>query len=436
MDPMTFSNLVALAVILPLLVLGVNIGVTLALAGMLGSVAFLGNWSAAIGLPLIQSMDVGTAYTLMVIPLFIAMGTIAGQSGITAELFTAFYRWFGRLPGGVAISTIGSSAGLSAITGSSMAVSAAMAKIAMPELRRFNYSDRLSFGSVAMGGTLAIMIPPSITMVLYATFAEQSIGKMLLAGLLPGLLLTGLYMLMILVRCIRTPELGPRGPKFSWNERFSSLLKVLPFLSVVILVILGILFGIFTPTESAAVGLVLVFLMAVVRRQITLHKFYLAAVDAVSISAAIFLIVIGSLIFSNFIALNGLGSTISTSITDLNLTPAMLFLMLIGIYLLLGMFLEATSILALTVPLVLPLVIEVGWSPIWFGVILILMMEIASVTPPVGLNLFVVKASIPGSGLGEICAGLAPFWIVSLLCAAILYFVPSLATYLPDMMIK
>ena len=436
MSAMTYSLLLAGLVLLPLMFAGVNVGVALGLAGVIGSAVFTGNWRTGLGLPLIQSLDVATSYTLMVIPLFIAMGTIAGATGITTDLFAAFYRWIGHVPGGVAVATIGTCAGMASITGSSMAVSAAMAKIALPELRRYRYDDHLSLGAIAMGGTLAIMIPPSITLVLYAIFADQSVGQMLMAGMLPGLLTALLYILLIVIRCWRQPALGPPAAPFAWSERWRSLPGVLPFFAIVAAIILGILLGIWTPTESAGAGLLLVLAMGALRRRLTLQGLLDALTDAVIVSASVMVVVIGSLIFSNFIALNGLSDILTQVIVGLNLGPLALFTLFFVIYLILGMFMEATSILALTVPLALPIAIQTGWHPVWFGVVLVSLMEVAAVTPPVGLNLFVLKATVPGAQLSTIYKGAAPFWCMNFVVIYLLYLWPDIALYLPQAMIK
>lgn len=436
MGAMGHSLVVAGVVLLPLMFAGVNVGVALGLAGVVGSAVFTGSWNAGLGLPLIQSLDVTSSYTLMVIPLFIAMGTIAGATGITTDLFAAFYRWIGHVPGGVAVATIGTCAGMASITGSSLAVSAAMAKIALPELRRYRYDDHLSLGAIAMGGTLAIMIPPSITLVLYAIFADQSVGKMLIAGMLPGLLTAFLYIVLIVVRCTFQPALGPKAKPFPWSERWGSLPGVLPFFAIVAAIILGILLGVWTPTESAGAGLILVLAMGALRRRLTLRGLLDALTDAVVVSASVLVVVIGSLIFSNFIALNGLSDIITQMIVGMGLAPLALFTLFFVIYLILGMFLEATSILALTVPLALPIAVQAGWDPVWFGVVLVSLMEVAAVTPPVGLNLFVLKASLPDVALSTIYVGAAPFWCMNFAIIYLLYLWPQIALYLPQAMMQ
>ncbi len=436
MSGMALSLMVASSMLVVLLATGVQVGIVLALSAMAGSFVMTGNWSSALALPLIQSLDVTSSYTLMVIPLFIAMGSIAEKTGVTGDLFAAFYRWFGHHRGGIGLATTATCAGMSAITGSSMAVSASMAKIALPELRRYNYDDKLSLGTIAMGGTLAIMIPPSITLVLYAIFAEQSVGQMLIAGVLPGFLIAALYMVKISIRCRLDPSLGPAGPRFSWSERLQAAGLVLPFLSIVVIIVVGILLGIWTPTEAAAVGLVLVMIVGAVRNRLTLAIMLHAAREAVTVSAAIMLVVIGSMIFSNFVALNGVSDILSKFVISLGLQPFTLYLLMQLVYIVLGMFLEATSILALTVPLFLPIAVAAGWSPIWFGVVLVCLMELAAVTPPVGLNLFVMKATVPDVTMKQIYEGSAPFWLVNITVLFILYAFPQIATFLPSAMPK
>jgi C4-dicarboxylate transporter, DctM subunit len=433
MDPATFSLLASLGVLLVLLALGVHIGVTLALAGIVGSYMFLGNWTAGMNMLFIQSMDVSSAYTLMVIPLFIVLGSLASASGITGDLFLLFYRWFGRVHGGVAIATIGTCAGMASITGSSVATSAAMSRIAMPELEKYKYDKALSVGAIATGGTLSIMIPPSITLVLYAIFAQQSVGKMLVAGIIPGIILTLGYAALIYVRCLINPALGPAGPRFSLRQRLEILPAVIPFIAIIAAVILGILFGIWTPVESAAVAVVLVAMIAFTRRRLNLKSLIIACREAVVMSASVFIIVIGSLVYSGFLAMNGFSDLVAQTLIDMQLGPFPLFCILFVLYLILGMFMEVSSLLALTIPLVMPIVATVGWDPVWFGVIVVAMMEIAAVTPPIGLNLYAVKAALPEIQLQTIYRGAVQFWLVNVFVIFFLYMYPWIVLILPNM---
>jgi C4-dicarboxylate transporter DctM subunit len=434
MDPTTLSMSIAIGVLLPLLLAGVHIGVALGLSGVAGAVVFTGNLHIGLTLPLIQSLDASSSFTLMTIPLFIALGTVAAASGLTGDMFNASYKWMSRVPGGIGIAAIAASAGMAAITGSSAASSAAMTRIALPELRKYEYDEEFSVGLIAVSGTLALMIPPSITLVLFAVFAEQSVGKMLIAGILPGIV-TGLaYILFVFVRCKLNSKIGPVGPRFLLRERLQTLPGVLPLLLLIVAILVGIIVGIWTPAESSAVGLACVLLMGVLRGRLTLKLIGHALFEAVVASASVLMIVIGSLIFSNLLALNGFGEVITQSIIDLNLSPVMLFLLLIAFYLLLGTMMEATGILALTVPLVMPIINVVGWSPIWFGVILVKMIEIGAVTPPVGLNLYAVKASAPEVPLAKIYRGAIWFWVTDLGVVFLLYAFPMIALLLPHLM--
>ncbi len=434
MDPATLSIIVSAAILTVLFLAGVHIGATLALAGIVGAVVFTGNWASGLNMLLLQTMEVSASYTLMVIPLFIVLGSLASASGVTTDLFACFYRWMGRVSGGVAVSVIATCAGMASITGSSVASAAAMSKIAMPEFRRFRYREDLAVGAIATGGTLSIMIPPSITLVLFALFAEASVGKLLIAGIIPGFMIAILYGLMIYVRCKLNPELGPIGAKFTWKERFASLPPVLPFIFIVGSILTGILTGVWTPVESAAVGVVLVILVGFVRRRLTIRSVFDACIDGVITSASVFMVVIGSLVFGQFLALNGFAEQMVEAVKLMQLAPLTLFILFVIVYFILGCVMEVSSILALTIPLVMPLVVAAGWDPIWFGVIVVSMMEVAAVTPPVGLNLYAVKAAIPDVSLETIYKGSTPYWIMNIVAVFALYVYPDIALYLPRMM--
>ena len=433
-DPATLSLVASLGTMAILFMAGAQIGVVLALAGIVGSAIFTGDATIGAKLLALQSLDVTSNYSLLVIPLFIALGSLAASSGITTDLFSAYYKWFGRIAGGIAIATIATCASMAAITGSSVAVAAAMCRIALPELRRYKYNLALSVGAICVGGTVAIMIPPSITLVLFAIFAEESVGKLLIAGVVPGLLIAALYAVLILVLCHFKPDLGPPGPSFPRSEKIASIKLVVPFAAVVLSVVVGMLAGIWTPVEAAAVGVLLVLLIGIVRRTQSLRGILLAFRDSAMMSASVMIVVVGSLVYSNFLALNGFSETVTQGIIALQLPPFLLYLMLIGIYLVLGCLMEVTSILALTVPLIVPVVKAVGWSPIWFGVIVVSMMEVAAVTPPVGLNLYAVKAAAQDVPIGLIALGSLPFWLVNIAVVFILYFFPEIALWLPSHM--
>ncbi|MGI6452221.1 MAG: TRAP transporter large permease subunit [Syntrophomonadaceae bacterium] len=281
MDAALLSIIVTTAIIVIFLAIGINVGITLGIAGMVGITIFTGRIESGIGLPMLLSVSVTTTYSFVVIPLFVLLAAFASESQITTGLFNAAYKWMGRLPGGTAIATVITCAGMATLTGSSAATAATMARIALPELRRFNYDEALSVGVVTVGGTLAIMIPPSITFILYSIFAEQSIGKLLIAGILPGLVLACLFALMVAIRCIIKPGLAPKSQVFTMREKLTSLIGVIPFLVLVLTIILGILFGIWTPVEAAAVGVVAIFLMGLIKKEFTIKNLISGLVSSV-----------------------------------------------------------------------------------------------------------------------------------------------------------
>lgn len=434
MDVAVLSVIVTTVIILAFLTIGVNVGVTLGLAGMAGIIIFTGKLSTGLALPMLLGVSVTTTYGFVVIPLFVLLASLASESEITTGLFNAAYKWMGKLPGGTAIATIITCAGMATLTGSSAATAATMARVALPELKKFNYDEALSVGTVTVGGTLAIMIPPSVTFVLYSIFAEQSIGKLLIAGILPGLILAGLFILMLYIRVRLNPSLAPASPSFTLREKLQSLRGVIPFVILVAAIVLGILFGIWTPVEAAAVGVVAIFLMGLIRKELTFASFAKALADSVVTSTSIMLVVIGSMIFSTYLALTGFSEGLTSAIVNSGLSPHVLFIIMILFYLVLGMFLEATSILALTVPLMMPIIEVMGWSPVWFGVILVLMMEVAAISPPVGLNLYAVKAVLPETPIKTIIMGSLPFIVCCFAAVAILYLFPGIPLILPNMM--
>lgn len=436
MEADSLSLVIALILVFSLLGLGVYIGIAMGIAGIVGIIVFTGSIERGLGLILDTSVWVGTTYGFLVIPMFVMLGVFASISGIAADLFRADYRWVGHLPGGLAITTVITCAALAAVTGSSLGAVAAMMPIALPEMKKYRYNESFSVGTIAVAGTLAIMIPPSVTFVIYAIFAEQSIGKLLISGILPGLLLAALYSIQILIRCTINPDLGPKAAKFTWRERWNSLAGVIPFVSLLAVIFLGILFGIWTPVESAAVGALVVFIMVLfrLRGKLTWDRLVRPLVDAVVTNSSIMILVVGCMIFSKYLSLSGISEKTTNEIIQWGLPPISLYALILMIYLILGMFLEATSIIALTVPLLLPVVKAMGWDPIWFGVIVVSMMEVAAVTPPVGLVLYVVKGIQPELSIKTISLGCLPFWLCNMAAVVILYLEPRIALFLPSLM--
>lgn len=417
-----------------LLFLGAPVGPILAFSAIAGLFLLTGSIDAATSLLLATSFDVTSAVPYVVIPMFIFMGALASHTGIVQELFTAAYKAVGRVAGGLAIATCAASAAFGAVTGSSISAASAMTKVALPEMTRYGYSIRLSVGIIATAGTFAMMIPPSLIMVFYGIVAEQSIGKLLIAGILPGLLSVVVFSLLILVRAKIDPAIAPPGPKFPLREVIRSSITASPFILVLVVLIGGILAGVWSPTEASAGGVIVVALIGVLKRNLTLPAVFGASIDTVLTSASVLLLVIGSVLFGKFLALSGMTVAFTDMIVGAELTSLQLFMVLLVFYILLGTFLEGISILALTVPIVLPIVLEAGWDPIWFGVILVKLIEIGAVTPPVGLNLYAVKSVAPEVATSDIFKGCIQFWLCDIVILFILFYIPQIVTVLPDMM--
>ncbi|MBA7537554.1 C4-dicarboxylate TRAP transporter large permease protein DctM [subsurface metagenome] len=318
---------------------------------------------------------------LIVVPLFVLMGQFAFHSGISRDLYVASYKWIGRLPGGLALSTNLACTGFAACTGSSLASGATMGTIAYPEMIRFNYSPRLATGCIASGGTLGILIPPSIVFIIYGFLTTQPIGTLFIAGIFPGLLLSGLFAAVILVMCIRNPKLGPRGESFSWRERFASLTGVWGMLLLFVLVIGGLYLGVFAPCEAGAVGAFGAFVIALTRRT-KVPMLFTALKDSLRLTCMILTITIGAMIFGVFLSVSGVPSMLAAWIAELPFPPYVILLFILLMYIPLGMVMDALAMVLLTVPIVYPIVIGLGFDPIWFGVLIVIVFEMALITPP------------------------------------------------------
>lgn len=417
-----------------LLLLGAPVGPLLAFSSVIGIYMLIGSFQAATSLLLITSFDVASSVSYVVIPMFIFMGALASYTGIVRDLYDAAYKAVGRVAGGLAVATCLAAAAFGAVTGSSISSASAMTKVALPEMRKYGYQMRLSAGIIAISGTFAMMIPPSLIMVFYGIVAQQSIGKLLIAGIVPGLLTAFAFSVLILIRAYLNPAIAPPGPRFPARDVLVSSIKASPFSLVLIVLIGGILLGLWTPTEGSAAGVVVVALIGFCKRNVTLRQFFNASIDTVTTSATVLLLVMGSVLFGKFLALSGVTVGLSRMIVAAELTSLQLFIVLIVFYIVLGTFLEGISILALTVPIVLPIVTAAGWDPIWFGVMLVKLIEIGAVTPPVGLNLFAVKSVAPDVKTSDIFLGAVQFWICDIGVLFLLFYMPQLVTWLPSLM--
>jgi tripartite ATP-independent transporter DctM subunit len=362
------------------------------------------------------------------------MGQFAFHSGISGDLYAAGHRWVGKQPGGLALATQLACTGFAACSGSSLASAATMGVVSLPEMKKYNYSPRLATACVAAGGTLGILIPPSIIFIVYGLITETSIGKLFMAGILPGLLLSILFLVLIYVMCRRNPKLGPCGPSFSWKEKFSSLWGVWGMLVLFFLVIGGIYFGIFTPTEAGAIGAFGAFLITIIRRKLTWDVLITTLRSTVQTTAMIFMIIIGAQVFNSFLALSGVPAMIAEWLANLPLPRHAVLIAILLLYVPLGMVMDALPMILLTLPTFFPVVVGLGFDPILFGVLVVLMCELANISPPMGMNLYIVKGVAKEVPIEQIILGIVPFAIVMIAFIAVLIIFPQISLFLPGVM--
>lgn len=416
-----------------LLALRVPVAIAMFVVGLIG-VSILRNETVALSYLASESFSLASSADLLVIPLFILMGNVATESGMSRKLYDAAYSWIGSWRGGLASATVVGSGGFAALSGSSVASALTMGRVSLAEMERFNYSPRLATGAVAAGGTLGILIPPSTGFVLYAILTQESIGRLFLAGVLPGLLLMALFILTIMVLSTVYPALGPKGPRTDWGQKFAATLGSLPLVGLVVLTIGGIYGGFFSPTEAAGVGALLAIIYGIVSRTLTLRGLWTALSDSVATTAVVMLILIAAHVFGPFLALSHIPTFVGDFLIGLNMGPYGVLLMILLCYLVLGCFLEGFAMLVLTMPIFFPVVVSMGFDPIWFGVVVVVVLEMGLITPPVGMNVFIVKSVAPKVELGDIFIGVAPFLVAMILLLILLILFPGIALYLPTTM--
>ena len=435
MDPI-IAGVIGTVLVFLLLFLGMPIAFALMLVGFAG-ISYLASIEAALPIAARTVYEVSAYYPYTVIPLFIVMGGFAGSSGMTKDLYSTFDKWFRKLPGGLGIATIGACAGFAAVSGSSVATAATMGTVALPEMKRFNYHPRLATGTVAAGGTLGFLIPPSIGFIVYGMLTEQSIGKLLVAGMIPGLILAVAYMAIVVVWVKLNPSVAPVSPEaVSWREKFSSLLGVWEPLAIFLLVMGGIYGGLFTPTEAGAMGATVLFLVAIIKRKLNRQNLVGALLEAVRISVMVLFLVAGANVFSYFLALSTIPMKVASWAAVLEVSPYLIHTIIVIIYLFLGCFLDAISMMVLTMPVIYPVILALGFNPIWFGVIAVLMMEAGLITPPMGLNIFTVAGVAKDVPIETIFRGVAPFLLSIFAIVFLITIFPQLALFLPNMMLR
>ncbi|MEC7761576.1 MAG: TRAP transporter large permease [Pseudomonadota bacterium] len=381
-----------------------------------------------------EAFEAASSYNLLVIPLFILMGNLAGVSGMSNSLFRAAYAFLGHMRGGLASATIAGCAGFAALSGSSLAAAVTMGRVALPEMRRFRYDDGLATGAVAAGGTLGFLIPPSGGMIIYAILTEQSIGQLFMAGIIPGILMSLLFIGVIYLQVWRKPELGPAGERADMDEKRRALIGALPIVTVITLTIAGMYTGFFTPVEASAVGAVLTFFIALAGRKLSLSKMRLVTLHTMSATSTIFLILIGAFVFIPFMSLTEIPTRMVEFLTALPIGNLGILAVVILVYIFLGTFLEGIAMLVLTLPVVLPIAAALGWDLVWFGIIAVIVLEMGMISPPVGINVFVVKSIAPDVPMLRIFAGIWPFWFAMILMLILLIVFPQIALFLPQTM--
>lgn len=429
----TIISILVLAFMFLLLAAGLPIGFAMGTAGLVGTMLLI-DVTAALALLGQTAFETVIDYDLSVVPMFVLMGSFATGSGLSASLYKAFNVWLGHRRGGLALATIGACGAFAAICGSSLATAATMTRVALPEMRRYNYDERLATGAIAAGGTIGILIPPSVILVIYGILTESSISELFLAGFIPGILTVLTFMTTISIVTWINPSLGPRGPKAKFRDQLLAFKDVLGTLGLFLLVIGGIYRGWFSPTEAAGIGAVGALTLGVLAGRMTVKVFIDCLLDTVKTAAMIFTILIGAILFNNFLILSNITTVIGERVASLPLSPTAILIVILFIYLVLGCALDALAMILLTIPIFFPIILNLGFDPIWFGIIVVMVVELGLITPPIGMNVFVIKGMAPEVPLGSIYKGVLPFVVAQVLLIALLVAVPSLATWLPSTM--
>ena len=425
--------LLGLAAMLVLAFLRVPIAIAMGIVGLVG-VAYLRDWNWAPAFAMVQTKvyETGRNYTLSVVPLFILMGNLVTRAGMSQQLFRAAYALIGHFRGGLAMATVVACAGFGAICGSSIATAATFAKVGYPSMKRFGYSDELATGAIAAGGTLGILIPPSTILVIYGVMTETSIGKLFAAGVVPGLLATLLLCLAVQFITWRDPAAGPRGERLSWRERMTALRGVWPVLALFAIVMGGIYGGIFTATEGAGIGAFGALVFALARRALTLHTLVQSLVESARTTAMLFAILTGALMFAEFVNYTTMPGDLKDWVQALQVPPLVVVAAICAIYVLLGTAMEELSMILLTVPVFFPLITSLGLDPLWFGVLVVVVVEIGLISPPVGMNLFVLGSLLPNVPQRTVFRGVIPFVAADIVRLGLLIAFPVLSLWLPS----
>jgi tripartite ATP-independent transporter DctM subunit len=415
-----------------LFVLGMPVGFAMMLSGLLGF-SFLNGMESTLTLLAYDIVDIFSSYTLSVIPMFILMGSFAYASGISSRLYRANHAWFGAYRGGLTIATVLACAGFAAICGSTAATAATMGRIALPEMKRYGYDDQLAAGTVASAGTLGILIPPSTIFIIYGILTEQSIGSLFVSGILPGLLLTFAYVVTVVFLCKRNPEMAPPGEPTTWAQKFRSLSGIAETILLFGITIGGLLFGWFSPTQAGAIGAAGALVIGLARRQLTLASFRDSCTEALRISVMVLFIIAGATVYGHFMVISHLPFTMADWVGSLAVPRIVMVLLIVALYFIGGFFMDSMALVVVTIPIFFPLVQKLGFDPIWFGVIIVLVAEMGVITPPVGVNVFVIQGIAPDIPLETIFKGIFPFLLALILVTMLVVLFPEIATFLPNL---
>ena len=419
--------------LLVLFFLGMPVGFAMAIVGFCGF-CYVVSFKAGLNMIGTDLWFTFSKYGLTVIPLFVFMGYLAFSAGIAERLYNAAYKWVGHWPGGLAIATIGADELFAAICGSNTATAATMGAVALPQMEKYNYDTRLSSGTVVTGGTLGTVMPPSVVIIVIGLQTEQSIAKLFLGGILPAILLGILFVLTILILCRLNPDFGPPGPKTTFKEKIKSLPGVIEAIAIFMLVIGGLFIGLFTPTEAGAVGVFCTFIVAIATRKLTWSGLVNSILETLKISCMVFVLVTGAIIFGRFLAVTRIPFLVADFAASLPVSPYVILAFVLGIYLVGGCIMDALGFLVLTIPIFFPLGIALGFDPVWYSIILTMVTTLGAITPPVGVNIYVVKALAPEIPLGRIFKSVSFFLMACIVSIIILIIFPQIVLFIPEML--
>ena len=426
-------GIITLVALIVLLLIGVPVSATMGILGIAGMIFFSSPAATTMkmGMTAFQTMN---SYNYTVVPLFSLMAMVICHTGVGATLYDFFYKLVGRFRGGLAIATILACGLFAAISSSSSATALTIGLIALPEMQKARYKQSISTGSIVAGGTLGPFIPPSSMMILYGIMAEVSITKLFLAGIMPGFVSIILFCIVIAILTKRNPDAAPAGPKFTGREIFASFTKCGEIIILIIIVLGGLFAGLFTPTEASAIGASGTIVITLIRKKLNWRKFINACMGALKNVGMIYAMIIGANLMNYFMTMSGVPKALAELLLSFNMAPKLIVVCMVVILMILGMFIDSMGMLYLSMPIFFPIIKSLGLDPVWFGVIMVACVEMAVVTPPVGLNLFVVKGIDPSVPMGTIYKGSYPFFIAQILCIGLIIFIPEIATFLPNLL--